>query len=104
LARDAGLPLDARGIPGFDLKDPRGLQRDSYIEFYGCMGLIGAIAESFNLKRQPRAIRQGQRIHQSVFDRMHEAPDQQPYIPKALFNGKPLAAESNPGIQPWGGF
>ncbi|TMA55924.1 MAG: DUF2235 domain-containing protein, partial [Deltaproteobacteria bacterium] len=33
-ARDAGLPLDARGIPGFDLKDPRGLQRDSYKEFY----------------------------------------------------------------------
>src|SRR6185295_16928888 len=101
---DAGLPLDARGIAGFDLKDPRGLQRDSYREFYDCMGLIGGIAESLNLKRQPRTIRQGQRIHQSVFDRMQEAPGQQLYIPKALFDGKPLSAESNPGIQPWGGF
>jgi len=73
-ARDAGLPLDARGIPGFDLKDPRGLQRDSYKEFYDCMGLIGGIAESLHLKREPRAIRAGQRIHQSVFDRMQEAP------------------------------
>ena len=103
-ARDAGLPLDARGIPGFDLKDPRGLQRDSYKEFYDCMGLIGGIAESLHLKREPRAIRAGQRIHQSVFDRMQEAPGQQPYVPKALFAGKSLSTESNPGIQPWGGF
>ena len=103
-ARDAGLPLDARGIPGFDLKDPRGLQRDSYKEFYDSMGLIGGIAESLHLKHEPRAIRAGQRIHQSVFDRMQEAPGQQPYIPKALFGGKPLSAESHPGIQPWGGF
>jgi hypothetical protein len=103
-ARDAGLPLDSRGIPGFDLKDPRGLQRDSYKEFYDCMGLIGGIAESLNLKRQPRTIRQGQRIHQSVFDRMQEASNQQLYVPKALFDGKPLSAECNPGIQPWGGF
>jgi hypothetical protein len=35
---------------------------------------------------------------------MHDAPEQQPYVPKALFNGKPLSAESNPGIQPWGAF
>ncbi|MET0584526.1 MAG: DUF2235 domain-containing protein [Candidatus Binatia bacterium] len=103
-ARDAGLPLDARGIPGFDLKDPRGLQRDSYKEFYDCMGLIGGIAESLHLKREPRAIRAGQRIHQSVFDRMQESPGQQPYVPRALFAGKTLSTESNPGIQPWGGF
>jgi len=103
-ARDAGLPLDARGIPGFDLKDPRGLQRDSYKEFYECMGLIGGIAESLNLKREPRAIRAGQRIHQSVFDRMQEAPGQQPYVPKALFTGNPISPTVNPGIQPWGGF
>jgi uncharacterized protein (DUF2235 family) len=103
-ARDAGLPLDARGIPGFDLKDPRGLQRDSYKEFYDCMGLIGGIAESLNLKREPRAIRAGQRIHQSVFDRMQEAPGQQPYVPKALFTGNPISPTVNPGIQPWGGF
>ena len=103
-ARDAGLPLDARGIPGFDLKDPRGLQRDSYKEFYDCMGLIGGIAESLNLKREPRAIRAGQRIHQSVFDRMQEASGQQPYVPKALFTGNPISPTVNPGIQPWGGF
>ena len=103
-ARDAGLPLDARGIPGFDLKDPRGLQRDSYKEFYDCMGLIGGIAESLNLKREPRAIRAGQRIHQSVFDRMQESSGQQLYVPKARFAGKPLSAASNPAIQPWGGF
>jgi len=103
-ARDAGLPLDARGIPGFDLKDPRGLQRDSYKEFYAGIGLIGGIAQSLNLKREPRAIRAGQRIHQSVFDRMQEAPGQQPYVPKALFTGNPISPTVNPGIQPWGGF
>lgn len=103
-ARDAGLPLDARGIPGFDVENPRGIQRNSYKEFYDGMGLIGGIAESLNLKRQVRAIRAGQRIHQSVFDRMQEASGQQPCVPKALFGGKPLSAESNPGIQPWGGF
>ena len=91
-------------MPGFDLKDPRGLQRDSYKESYDSMGLIGGIAESLNLKHEPRAIHAGQRIHQSVFDRMQEAPGQQPYIPKALFGGKSLSAESHPGIQPWGGF
>jgi len=103
-ARDAGLPLDSRGIAGFDLKDPRGLQRDSYKEFYAGIGLIGGIAQSLNLKREPRAIRAGQRIHQSVFDRVQESSGQQPYLPKALFDGKAVSPESNPGIQPWGGF
>jgi uncharacterized protein (DUF2235 family) len=103
-ARDAGLPLDSRGIPGFDLKDPRGLQRDSYKEFYDGIGVIGGIAGSLNLKRGPRAIRAGQKIHQSVFDRMLESSGQQIYVPKALYAGKPISVESNPGIQPWGGF
>jgi len=103
-ARDAGLPLDSRGIAGFDLKDPRGLQRDSYKEFYAGIGLIGGIAQSLNLKREPRAIRAGQRIHQSVFDRIQESSGQQHYVPKGLFDGKAVSAESNPGIQPWGGF
>jgi hypothetical protein len=35
---------------------------------------------------------------------MQESPGQQPYVPKALFAGKSLSTESNPGIQPWGGF
>jgi hypothetical protein len=35
---------------------------------------------------------------------MQEASTQQLYVPKALFDGKPLSAECNPGIQPWGGF
>ena len=103
-ARDAGLPLDSRGIAGFDLKDPRGLQRDSYKEFYAGIGLIGGIAQSLNLKREPRTIRAGQRIHQSVIDRMQDSSAQQHYVPKALFDGKAVSAESNPGIQPWGGF
>ena len=103
-ARDAGLPLDARGIPGFDLKEPRGLQRDSYKEFYTGIGLIGAIAQSLNLKRAPRSIRAGQRIHQSVLDRMSGSPGQESYVPKAFYTGHALTAESNPGIQPWGGF
>ncbi len=103
-ARDAGLPLDARGIPGFDLKDPRGLQRDSYSEFYDQIGIVGKIALSLDLKKAPRAIRDGQRIHQSVFDRMQQAPGEHPYVPRALFAGKAASSESNPGIQPWGGF
>ena len=103
-ARDAGLPLDARGIPGFDVENPRGIQRDSYKEFYDEMGLIGKIAESLDLKREPRSIRPGQRIHQSVLDRIQEAGANDRYLPTALFGGKPLFAETNPGVQPWGGF
>ena len=103
-ARDAGLPLDARGIPGFDVENPRAIQRDSYAEFYGQMGLIGKIALSLGLKKEPRAIRVGQLIHQSVIERMQEATGQNQYVPKALFNGATLSAKVNPGVQPWSGF
>ena len=103
-ARDAGLPLDARGIPGFDVESPRAIQRDSYKEFYEGIGLIGKIAVSLDLKKGPRAIRDGQRIHQSVFERMQEAGDQEQYMPAARYNGTVLTAERNPGIRPWGGF
>jgi hypothetical protein len=103
-ARDAGLPLDARGIPGFDVTDPRALARDSYKEFYDCMGLIGKIAISFEIKRGPRAIRAGQRIHQSVIERTQESSSAESYEPAARYNGGPLTADANPGIQPWGGF
>lgn len=105
-ARDAGLPLDPRGIPGFDLDDPRGPQRDSYKEFYDQMGLIGSIAITLGLKREPRSVRAGQRIHQSVIERMQQVggSGEKPYVPIALFNGKAISPESTPGIQPWGGF
>lgn len=103
-ARDAGLPLDSRGIAGFDVTNPRAIQRDSYKEFYEGMGLIGKIAVSFNLKKEPRAIRAGQRIHQSVIDRMREATPENAYLPNALFNGTALTTDVNPGVQPWGGF
>ena len=103
-ARDAGLPLDSRGIPGFDVTNPRAIQRDSYREFYAGMGLIGKIAVSFDLKREPRAVRAGQRIHQSVIERMQEATSENAYLPTALFNGSALKPDVNPGIQPWGSF
>jgi uncharacterized protein (DUF2235 family) len=103
-ARDAGLPLDSRGIPGFDVTNPRAIQRDSYKEFYEGMGLIGKIAVSFDLKKEPRTIRAGQRIHQSVIERMQEARGEELYIPAARFHGSALTADVNPGIQPWGGF
>ena len=103
-ARDAGLPFDPRGIPGFDVENPRAIQRDSYTEFYGQMGLIGKIALSLGLKKEPRAIRAGQRIHKSVIERVQEAKGEDQYVPKALFNGAALSAEVNPGVQPWGGF
>lgn len=50
--RDAGLPLDSRGIPGFDVTDPRAIQRDSYKEFYEGMGLIGKIGVTFDLQKR----------------------------------------------------
>lgn len=103
-ARDAGLPLDARGIPGFDVTSPRALMRDSYTEFYAGIGVIGKIAASLQLKKEPRAIRDGQRIHQSVVERMAQAHDAELYVPAARFNGSVLTAEVNPGIQPWGSF
>jgi uncharacterized protein (DUF2235 family) len=103
-ARDAGLPLDCRGLPGFNVTNPRALQRDSYKEFYEGMGLIGKIAVSLDLKKQPRAIRDGQRIHQSVIDRMQEANPTERYVPVARFNGNSLTPDLSPGVQPWGGF
>lgn len=103
-ARDAGLPLDARGIPGFDLTNPRALVRDSYKEFYEGMGLIGKIAVTFDVKKEPRVIRVGQRIHQSVIERMQEASDERSYVPAARFNGNLLTTDVNPGVQLWGGF
>jgi Uncharacterized alpha/beta hydrolase domain (DUF2235) len=103
-ARDAGLPLDARGIPGFDVTNPRALARDSYKEFYDCMGLIGKIAISLDIKKGPRAIRAGQRIHQSVIDRMQQAGGAECYVPAARYHGTPLTVDANPEVQPWGGF
>jgi uncharacterized protein (DUF2235 family) len=103
-ARDAGLPLDARGIPGFDVTSPRAIQRNSYKEFYEGMGFIGKIAVSFDLRKEPRVIRTGQRIHQSVVERMQESTGEEPYLPAARFNGNALTADVHPGIQPWGGF
>ena len=103
-ARDAGLPLDARGIPGFDVTDPRAIKRDSYREFYNGIGLIGKIAVSLDLKRGPRAIRAGQKIHQSVLERMQQSRSAEPYEPAARFNGNALTPGDNPGIQSWGGF
>jgi len=103
-ARDAGLPLDTRGIPGFDVTSPRAIQRDSYREFYEGIGLIGKIAATFDLKKEPRAIRDGQRIHQSVIERMQEAGDEEQYMPRARFKGNILSPDQNPGVQPWGGF
>lgn len=103
-ARDAGLPLDPRGIPGFDVTDPRAIRRDSYTEFYQCMGLIGKIALSLDLKRGPRVIRAGQRVHQSAIERIQESHAGEAYAPAALYNGAILTPAENPGIQPWGGF
>jgi uncharacterized protein (DUF2235 family) len=103
-ARDAGLPLDARAIPGFDVTDPRAIQRDSYTEFYDCMGVIGKIAISMDLKRGPRVIRPGQRIHQSVIERMQQSTSDAAYTPAGRFEGNPITVETNPGVQPWGGF
>ena len=48
------------------------------------MGVIGKIAVSFDLKKEPRAIRDGQRIHQSVIERMQEATTEKLYVPTAL--------------------
>jgi hypothetical protein len=103
-ARDAALPLDARGIPGFDVTNPRALMRDSYTEFYKGIGIVGSIAASLELKKEPRAIRASQRIHQSVIERMEEAHSEKLYVPTARFNGNSLTAETNPGMQPWGNF
>jgi uncharacterized protein (DUF2235 family) len=103
-ARDAGLPLDARGIPGFDVTNPRALMRDSYTEFYEGIGLIGKVAASLELKKEPRTIRDRHRIHESVIERMTQGHDEKLYIPATRFNGAALTAEVNPGIQPWGSF
>ncbi|HEY7322990.1 MAG TPA: hypothetical protein VIE89_35975, partial [Candidatus Binatia bacterium] len=76
----------------------------SYSEFYSELGLVGVIAQTLKLKRGPRAIQPGQRIHKSVIEIMEDkvAPGQEPYIPKARYQGNALSPEVNPGIEPWG--
>ena len=105
MGREAGLPLDLRGVPEFEAKSPIGMQRDSYTEFYRQMGLIGKIALDLGLKHGPRAIQPNQRLHQSVLDRMQESSGaDKKYAPAALFRGSTVTAQANPGIEPWGGF
>jgi len=68
------------------------------------LGVIGGIAKLFNIKRAPRLIRQGQRIHKSVVEIMQDktAPGMVPYVPAARYNGAPLTNDVNPGIESWG--
>src|ERR1043166_5019092 len=104
-ARDAGMSIDIRGLQEYDWeKSHAGARRDSYLEFYNELGLVGAIAKTFGLKRGPRAIRAGQRIQGSVIEIMQDkvAAGPQSYIPAARFNGNSISAALNPGIEPWG--
>ena len=104
-AQDAGILIDLRGLPDFDWeRSHSGLRRDSYTEFYNELGLVGGIAKAFNLKRGPRAILEGQRVHKSAIEIMGDkiTQGQEPYVPRARYNGNPLTADSNPGIEPWG--
>lgn len=104
-AQDAGISIDLRGLPEFGWdRSHTGARRDSYTEFYNELGLVGAIARTLKLKRGPRAIQLGQRIHKSVIDIMQDkvAPDQKPYIPAARYNSNPVTADANPGVEPWG--
>lgn len=104
-AQDAGILIDLRGLPEFDWeRSHRGGRRDSYAEFYSELGFIGGIAKLFNIKRAPRLIRQGQRIHKSVVEIMQDqtAPGMASYVPAARYTGEPLGTDVNPGIEPWG--
>ena len=104
-AQDAGILIDLRGLPEYDWdKSHSGARRDSYIEFYNELGLVGAITKTFNLKRGSRAIQPGQRIHRSVLEIMQDkiAPGQKPYVPAARYNGTPISADANPGTEAWG--
>lgn len=104
-AQDAGMLIDLRGLPEFDWnRSHTGARRDSYSEFYSELGLVGAIARTLKLKRGPRAIHSGQRTHKSVIEIMEDkvAPEQEPYVPKARYQGNVLSAQVNPGIEPWG--
>ena len=104
-AQEAGMLIDLRGLAEFDWeRSHRGGRRDSYAEFYSELGLVGAIARTVGLKRGPRAIQPGQRIHKSVVEIMQDktAPGMVPYVPAARYDGEPLSTDLNPGIEPWG--
>ncbi|HSE87095.1 MAG TPA: DUF2235 domain-containing protein [Candidatus Binatia bacterium] len=104
-AQDAGISIDLRGLPEFDWnRSHTGTRRDSYSEFYNELGLVGAIARTLKLKRGPRAIQLGQRIHKSVIEIMQDkiAPGLEPYVPSARYQGNPLSAEVDLDIEPWG--
>lgn len=104
MARDAGLPLDPRGLAEYDAQSPFGMQRDSYAEFYGQMGLIGKIAIGIGAKHGPRTVQASQRIHQSVFDRIGEGTASEKYSPAARFQEQMITTEVNPGVEAWGIF
>jgi uncharacterized protein (DUF2235 family) len=65
-AQKQGLLLDLSKIPGWKSQQPDGEIRNSYLEFWNSISVIGKLVEKFNWEKVNRKIRSGQLIHESV--------------------------------------
>lgn len=104
-AREAGLTFEPRALPGFDREMPTGIRRNSYIEFYSSIKLVGTLIHRLGLKEEPRRVRIGQRLHESVLERIREGSDpgisqSQAYKPCVDVSGMQIPDQ----VEPWGQF
>jgi uncharacterized protein (DUF2235 family) len=88
----AQLPSQPDYIEGWTAENVSGEQRDSYEEFQQQLGLVGRLAEFFHMNEIHRTILAGQKIHESVLERMGAFKDKSPlYLPAAeLVGGAPF--------------
>jgi len=65
-AQSFGLQIDLTQVPGWKAQSPEGAVRNSYVEFWSAMPLIGKLIEKFNWEKANRQIRPNQSVHASV--------------------------------------
>jgi uncharacterized protein (DUF2235 family) len=83
-ASDKGLECDLPSITGWYGESVTGIRRPSYEEFWTGIPFIGDITEALQLSKQPRAVREWQYIHESVYEAIDKSKGV--YTPKANLN------------------
>jgi uncharacterized protein (DUF2235 family) len=80
----AQLPSQQAYIEGWTAENVSGEERDSYVEFQAQLGLVGRLAEFFHINEIRRTVLPGQKIHESVFERIKAFEGKAPlYLPAA---------------------
>lgn len=93
-AKQLGLNVDLRKIPGWAIQCPEGERRPSYDEFWGNYPDLGPLVEKMGLLKVDRPIVPGQRLHISVIEAMKRG-----YQPTA----KPVSGDlATVAVEEWG--